>query len=58
VASAWVNSSNSFACCSGVMPMPVRHPRRNTSFDHLVGAGEQRRGHVKPERLCCLEVDH
>ena len=21
--SAWVNSSNSFACCSGVMPMPV-----------------------------------
>ena len=23
VASAWVNSSNSFACCSGVMPMPV-----------------------------------
>src|ERR1700758_2327159 len=23
VASAWVNSSNSFACCSAVMPMPV-----------------------------------
>src|SRR6478672_6591663 len=23
VASAWVNSSNSFACCSGAMPMPV-----------------------------------
>ena len=23
VASAWVNSSNSFACCSEVMPMPV-----------------------------------
>src|SRR5215467_362201 len=22
-ASAWLNSSNSFACCSGVMPMPV-----------------------------------
>ena len=22
-ASAWVNSSNSFACCSAVMPMPV-----------------------------------
>ena len=22
-ASAWVNSWNSFACCSGVMPMPV-----------------------------------
>ena len=23
VASAWLNSSNSFACCSAVMPMPV-----------------------------------
>ena len=23
VLSAWVNSSNSFACCSAVMPMPV-----------------------------------
>jgi hypothetical protein len=27
------------------------------SFDHLVGAGEQRRGHVEAERLGCPEID-
>src|SRR5499427_10301117 len=29
-----------------------------TSFDHLVGAGEQRRRHVNAERLSGFQVDH
>ena len=27
-------------------------------LDHLVGAGKERRRHVKAERLCCFEVDN
>src|SRR5262245_44663448 len=32
VASAWVNSSNSFACCSAVMPMPVSETANSTKL--------------------------
>jgi hypothetical protein len=27
------------------------------SLDHLVGAGEQRRRHVQPERFSCFEIN-
>jgi hypothetical protein len=30
---------------------------RSNLFDHLVGGGEQRRGHVEAKRLGGLEVD-
>jgi hypothetical protein len=32
VASAWVNSSNSLACCSAVMPMPVSDTANSTKL--------------------------
>src|SRR5262249_19191788 len=38
--SAWVNSSNSLACCSGVMPMPVSASNLDpvAAVDHLFDA--------------------
>ena len=33
-------------------------PGHDFLFDHLVGAGEQRRGHIEAKRLGGLEVDH
>src|SRR5262249_45006518 len=35
-ASAWLNSSNSLACCSGVMPMPVSETANSTKLPPLL----------------------
>ena len=32
--------------------------QKQTSFNYLVSARQQRRRHVKPERLSGLEIDH
>src|SRR5215468_8810801 len=36
VASAWLNSSKSFACCSGVIPMPVSETANSTKLVPLL----------------------
>ena len=38
-------------------PLCANSGHRADSFDHLVGAGEQRRWHFEAERLRCLHVD-
>lgn len=37
--------------------MPTRF-RRGADLDHLIGASEQRRRHLKPESPGTLEIDH
>jgi hypothetical protein len=52
-------TSNAAARYVRLVPKPVVSNRSKTcaSFDHLIGAGEQRRRHGKAERLGCGEVD-
>ena len=38
--------------------LKMRRITRAVSFDHLVGAGEQRNWDLQPERLGGLEIDH
>jgi HlyD family secretion protein len=49
VASAWLNSWNSFACCSGVMPMPVSTP----PFPAMA----QTRGKISEIELQIIQID-
>ena len=41
------------------MPIAINAPQQTASlFDHLVGACQHRRRHVKTERFGGLEIDH
>src|ERR1700730_652076 len=43
---------------SNLWPARPAGSRRRSSFDHLVGAREQHRWHIEPQRVGSLHIDH
>src|SRR3954452_22841602 len=55
-ATPWARCRRIF-CATPIRGFIRRRNKRTASFDHLVGASEQRQRQVEPERLGSLEVD-